>query len=78
MVLVMEESTVGKGQTESLRTVNLADRRKRFKLYMHKYWTLYALLALPITYFIVFKYRLFLQVSDFMLVSSHPRPIQGD
>ncbi|MFA5447614.1 MAG: response regulator [Sphaerochaeta sp.] len=22
--------------------------------------------------------RLFLQVSDFMLVSSHPRPIQGD
>lgn len=33
-----------------------SDRRKRFKLYMHKYWTLYALLALPITYFIIFKY----------------------
>ncbi len=33
-----------------------SDRSKKFRSYMHKYWTLYALLVLPMTYFIIFKY----------------------
>ncbi|HZJ88918.1 MAG TPA: ABC transporter permease subunit, partial [Sphaerochaeta sp.] len=40
----------------SRNTGTFAERKKRFKLYMNKYWSLYALLALPIAYFIIFKY----------------------
>ena len=30
--------------------------RRKFTIYMKKYWTLYLMLLLPITFFIVFKY----------------------
>jgi putative aldouronate transport system permease protein len=52
MKKVQSEAVVGNGQTLLSKKTGM----QRFKIYMKRYWQLYAMLALPMIYLVIFKY----------------------
>ena len=58
---------------------NFPKSKMKFKVYMRKYWQLYALLALPLLYLLIFKYfpMVYIQIAfkKYSIVKIYPHPV---